>query len=91
MTIKERHDEVTKIIAEFKVLHEKYFPPGRALNDEEWQKCIDNFLSATDQWKGTNLEQFAGDISMAFLDDIERVHKAWEKRRGYEIQEAKQE
>ena len=91
MKVSQRHGEINNILAKMKVLHEKHFPVGRPLTDEEWQKCIDDFLSTTEQWKGTNLEQFAGDISMAFLDDIERVHKAWEKRRGYEIQEAKQE
>jgi len=69
MTIQQRHTEVNK-----------YFPPGRALNDEEWEKCISDFRKSADQWKGTNLERFAGDVSMAFLDDIERVHKAWIRR-----------
>lgn len=89
MTIQSRHDEINKVIAKFKVLHEKYFPPARPLTDEEWQKCADDFLQAAEQWKGSNLERFAGDVSMAFLDDIERVHKAW-IRRGNEVQEAKQ-
>lgn len=90
MTIQDRHNDVNKILAEMKVLHEKYFPPRRSLTDEEWENCVDDFFYTTNRWKGTNLERFAGDVSMAFLDDIERVHKAW-IRRGNEVQKAKQE
>lgn len=91
MTIKERHEEVTKIIARLKVLHEKYFPPARPLTDQEWEEYINGIWAVADDYKDTNLENFAAELTMVFSDDIENVHKAWEKRRGYEIQEAKQE
>ena len=91
MTIQERHDEVNKIIAKLKVLHEKYFPPARPLTDEEWEKYIDGIWAVAEEYKGTNLENFAAELTMVFSDDIEKVHKAWEKRRGNEIQKAKQE
>lgn len=82
MTISERHEEINKILASLKVLHEKYFPPRRPLTDEEYETCIDDFFYTTEQWKGTNLEDLAGEISMAFLNDIERVDKAWRKKQG---------
>ena len=91
MTIQERHEQINKILAKFKVLHEKYFPPARPLTDAEWAACVKDFFETADQWKGTNLEDLAGRISITFLDDLEQIHKAWEKRRGYEIQKAKQE
>ncbi|WP_034452488.1 hypothetical protein [Butyrivibrio sp. AE2032] len=91
MTIQERHDEVNKIIAKLKVLHEKYFPPARPLTDEEWEKYIDGIWAVAEEYKGTNLENFAAELTMVFSDDIEKVHKAWEKRRGNEVQKAKQE
>lgn len=91
MTIQDRHKEINEILAVFKVLHEKYYPPARELTDEEWEVCIDDFFYTTNRWKGTNLEDLAGEISMAFLNDIERTNKAWIKRRGHEVQKAKQE
>lgn len=80
MKIQERHEEINKILAAMKVRHEKFFPPARSLTDEEWENCADDFFHAADQWKGTNLEDLAGEISMAFLNDIERVHKAWRRK-----------
>ena len=80
MTIQERHDQINKLLAAMKVRHEKYFPPARPLTDEEYEACIHDFFHAANEWKGTNLEDLAGEISMAFLNDIERVHKAWRRK-----------
>jgi len=89
MTITERHEEINKIIAGLKVLHEKYFPPARPLTDEEWQAYINDIWEVADRYKGTNLEDFAGELTMAFSNDIERVDKAWRKKQGVqnELQE----
>lgn len=82
MTISERHEEINKILAGLKVLHEKYFPPRRALTDEEWQAYINDIWEVADRYKGTNLEDLAGELTMAFSNDIERVDKAWRKKQG---------
>jgi hypothetical protein len=89
MTITERHEEINKIIAGLKVLHEKYFPPARPLTDEEWQAYINDIWEVADRYKGTNLEDLAGELTMAFSNDIERVDKAWRKKQGVqnELQE----
>lgn len=91
MTIQQRHEEINKILAEMKVRHEKYFPPARTLTDEEWENCIDDFHYTADRWKGTNLQDLAGDICMAFLNDIERVDKAWRRRGKDAVQKTEQE
>ncbi len=82
MKISERHEEINKIIAGLKVLHEKYFPPARPLTDEEWQAYINDIWEVADRYKGTNLEDLAGELTMAFSNDIERVDKAWRKKQG---------
>ena len=89
MKISERHEEINKIIAGLKVLHEKYFPPARPLTDEEWQAYINDIWEVADRYKGTNLEDLAGELTMAFSNDIERVDKAWRKKQGVqnELQE----
>ena len=89
MTIQERHEEINKILAAMKVRHEKYFPPARELTDEEWENCIDDFQYTADQWKGTNLQDLAGDLCMIFLNDIERTDKAWRRRGKDAIQKTK--
>lgn len=82
MTIAERHEEINKILAGLKVLHEKYFPPRRPLTDEEWKNYIADIWAVADKYKGTNLEDLAGELTMAFSNDIERVDKAWRKKQG---------
>lgn len=82
MKISERHEEINKIIAGLKVLHEKYFPPARPLTDEEWQAYINDIWKVADRYKGTNLEDLAGELTMAFSNDIERVDKAWRRKQG---------
>lgn len=93
MKIQERNEEINNMLAIFKAKHEKYFPPARSLTDEEWETCIDDFFYTTEQWKGTHLQDLAGEISMAFQNDIARVHKAWRKKEGgtHEVQNTKQE
>ena len=80
MKIKERHEAVKNMFRELEELYEKYFPPARALTDKEWQHYIDNVWEVADRYRGTNLEDLAGDMTMALTNDIERVNKAWEKR-----------
>jgi len=82
MTIQERHNEVSKILAGLKELHEKYFPPARVLTDEEWETYIAGIWAVADKYKGTNLEDLAGELTMAFSNDIERVDKAWRRKQG---------
>ena len=47
------------------------------LTDEEWQDYIDGTWKIADRYKGTNLENLAGELTMALSNDIERVDKAW--------------
>ena len=77
MTISERHEEINKIFKNLKAAHEKYFPPGRKLTDKEWDDFIKESWSVAEQYKGTNLQDFAGRLTMLFSDDIEMVDKAW--------------
>ena len=80
MTIAERHQKVEEMTATFLVLHEKYFPPKRSLTDEEWEKLIEEMNAIAAKYKGQKLEDLAGELCMCFLNDIERIHKAWRKK-----------
>jgi len=80
MKIAERHEKINQMIAVYKVLHEKYFPPGRSLTDEEWEKYIQSMETEAAKYRGSNLETLAGELCMCFLNDVERVHKAWREK-----------
>lgn len=82
MTVQERHEEVAKILADMKAVHEKYFPAGRPMTDEEWTEAINSMQAISKQWEGTSLYDFADAVHMAFLNDLELVHKAWKKKQG---------
>ena len=82
MTIKERHEEVSKMFKDLQDFYAKHFPPGRALTDEEWKAYIDGTWEIADRYKGTNLEDLAGELTMALSNDIERVDKAWRGKNG---------
>ena len=82
MTIQERHKEVEKMFEDLRKFYVSHFPPGRSLTEEEWQSYIDSTWEIADRYKGTNLEDIAGDLAMALSDDIERVDKAWRKKEG---------
>lgn len=82
MTIQERHKEVAKILKDLQDFYMKHFPPSRTLTDEEWQDYIDGTWEIADRYKGTNLEDLAGELTMAFSNDIERVDKAWRRKQG---------
>ena len=77
MKIKDRHKEVKRMFSDLEALYEKHFPPGRELTDQEWEAYIDGIWVLADRYKGTNLEDLAGDLTMALSNDIERVNKAW--------------
>ena len=89
MKIQERHEEVAKIFKDLQSFYEKHFPPGRNLTDEEWQEYIDGVWRIAERYKGTNLEDLAGELAMALSNDIERIDKAW--RRRNEVQKTEQE
>ena len=89
MKIKDRHEEVKRMFAELEAFYEKFFPPAREMTDKEWQAYIDGTWEVADKYRGTSLEDLAGELTMALSNDIERVNKAWEKKN--EVQTTKQE
>lgn len=82
MTVQDRHNDIAKILADMKAIHEKYFPAGRPMTDEEWTEAINAMQAILAQWENTSLYDFADNVHMAFLEDLELVHKAWKKRQG---------
>lgn len=81
MTIRERHEQIDDMTITFRNLHEQHFP-SKSMTDEDWDKCISDFQTYADKYKNTNLEDLAGELCIAYLNDIERVHKAWRKKEG---------
>lgn len=80
MTIQQRNDLIDEAIVAYKVCHDKYFPNGRSLTDEEWKAYIDEMDAISAEYKATNISELSGKLCMAFLDDTEYVHKMWLKK-----------
>lgn len=75
--IEQRNEQINEMITEYKVCHDSNFPEGRSMTDEEWHKAVDDFDSVATKYKDTNFGALSGKLCMAFLDDIEYVHKKW--------------
>lgn len=56
----------------FKAAYKKI--PNR-YSDEWWSKTVDMFLNIAQQYKGTQYEDFAGELTIAFCDYYEYEHK----------------
>lgn len=81
MTFQERNDYVIQILADFKVLHDKYTSSTALLSDNEWETYINSMENVTSKYKNTNLFDFVGDLQMAFLDDTEKIQKKLKRMR----------
>lgn len=77
MTIKERNKLIDDALVEYKVCHDKYFPIGKALTDPEWEEFISHLNAIADKYKDTNISMLSDKLLIAFLDDVEFVHKKW--------------
>ena len=75
--IEVRNEQIDEMITEYKVCHDSNFPEGRSMTDEEWHKAVNDFDSVATRYKDTNFGVLSGKLCMAFLDDIEYVHKKW--------------
>ena len=75
MTFEERNNMVLNMIAEFKVVHDRYTSSTKILTDDEWETYIHSMDENLDKYKGTNLAEFAGRLWMVFLDDTEYMQK----------------
>lgn len=79
MTYEERNNTVLKTIAKIKTIHDQYTSSSKLLSDEEWQNYIDDMDAIPDNFRGTNLQDFIGELVMVFLDDTERMQKKLRK------------
>ena len=79
--IQERNNLIDKAIVEYKICHDKYFPNGRALTDDEWTNFINKMDSIAEKYKNTSIELLSGKLCMAFLDDMEIIHRAWVEKK----------
>lgn len=79
MTYEERNKIVLKTIAEIKELHDRYTSSSKILNDEEWEDYINNMWTIPEEFKGTNLQDFTGELVMTFCNDTERMQRKLRK------------
>ena len=79
MTYDERNNIVLETIASIKVIHDRYTSSSKLLNDDEWQKYIDDMLLIPERFRNTNLQDFIGELVMTFLNDTERMQKKLRK------------
>lgn len=79
MTYEERNNIVLETIASIKVIHDRYTSSSKLLNDDEWQKYIDDMLLIPERFRNTNLQDFIGELVMTFLNDTERMQKKLRK------------
>ena len=80
MTIEERNNLIDDAIVKYKVCHDKYFPVGRSLTDKEWEDYIQDMDGIAGEFKNSKIADLSGELCMCFLNDIERIHKAWKAK-----------
>lgn len=79
MTYEERNEMVLQTIAKIKTIHDKYTSSSKILNDEEWEDYINNMWTIPEEFKGTNLQDFIGELVMTFCNDTERMQRKLRK------------
>lgn len=82
MTFKERNEQIDDLYKRYKAVHDLYTSSTKQLTDEEWEKYIDTMEAITAKYNGTNLQDFAGELHMSFLNDTEEIQK---RLRKYEM------
>lgn len=75
MTFQERNDMVEKTMTKIKNIHDQYTSSSKVLNDEEWEAYINSMWAIPESFKGTNLQDFIGELVMTFCNDTERMQK----------------
>ena len=75
--IEARNKLIDDALIKYKVCHDKHFPNGRSLTDDEWQTYINEMDAIAEGYKKTNIAGLTGELCMAFLNDTEMVHKKW--------------
>jgi hypothetical protein len=76
MTVPERNKMIAECVSEFQEVHDKYFPRGKPLEDEDWTECVKAMDSVAAKYR-KDIPTISGKLCMAFLDDIEEYHKKW--------------
>lgn len=77
MTIQQRNDLIDEALIAYKVCHDRHFPNGRSLTDEEWEAYISEMDTISAKYKDSNISELSARLCMNFLDDTEMVHKMW--------------
>lgn len=77
MTIEQRNDQIDQMLVDYKICHDKYFPKGGPLTDNEWLNAVLEMDAVANKYKDTTIVSLSNKICMAFLDDIELTHKKW--------------
>ena len=75
MTFQERNDMVEKTMTKIKNIHDQHTSSSKVLNDEEWEAYINSMWAIPESFKGTNLQDFIGELVMTFCNDTERMQK----------------
>ena len=77
MTIEERNNLIDDALINYKGCHDRHFPVGRSLTDDEWVAYIEELDAINDTYKDTNIADLSGKLCMLFLDDVAEVHMKW--------------
>lgn len=75
MKFSERNDILEEINEKFALNHRIYTNSARILTDDEWKDYVHRMDVIANEYKDTNMKQFAADLCMAYLDDTEFVQK----------------
>jgi hypothetical protein len=75
MKFSERNNILQEINQKFAMNHDIYTNSARILTDDEWQDYVHRMDAVSNEYKDTNMKQFAADLCMAYLDDTEYVQK----------------
>lgn len=75
MTYEQRNNMVQETITKIKNIHDQYTSSSKVLNDEEWEAYINSMWAIPESFKGTNLQDFIGELVMTFCNDTERMQK----------------
>ena len=77
MKVPERNKLIAKCAGEMQKVHDDYFPRGKPLEDDEWERCIKEMDSVALNYR-KDIPNISGSLCMVYLNDIEEYHRKWE-------------
>lgn len=79
MTYEERNNMAYEAMTKIKTIHDQYTSSSKILSNEEWETYINSMWAIPENFKGTNLQDFIGELVMTFCNDTERMQRKLRK------------